>query len=83
MAAKSTKNIHDYFEDKARSGDGAFAVAFALLELAEAQKNAARALDQIGFNDGRHSNGPPGTTEKIAMELARVADALAERPNSN
>jgi hypothetical protein len=83
MAEKSTKNIRDYFEDRARSGDGAFAVAFALMELAEAQKSSARALDQIGFNDGRNSSGPPGTTEKIAMELARIAEAMETGKNSN
>lgn len=43
------KHMQDYFEDKARSGDGAFAVAFALLELAEAQKKTARALDSAGI----------------------------------
>jgi len=82
MPEKASKNIRDYFEDKARSGDGAFAVAFALMELAEAQKRSAKALDQIGFNDGRHSSGPPGTTEKIAMELARIAEAMETSQNS-
>jgi hypothetical protein len=75
------KHTYDYFEEKARAGDGAFAVAFALLELADAQNKTAKALDQIGFNDGGQPNGPSGTTEKIAMELARIADAL-ERPSS-
>ncbi|MGB3490804.1 MAG: hypothetical protein WBA62_22165 [Xanthobacteraceae bacterium] len=79
MTARPTGHIQDYFEDQARSGDGAFAVAFALLELATAQRAAAKALDQIGFNDGRERNGPPGTTEKIAMELARLTDVLADR----
>jgi hypothetical protein len=77
------KNTYDYFEEKARAGDGAFAVAFALLELANAQKKAATALDQIGFNDGRNPGGPPGTTEKIAMELARIAEALETGRNSD
>jgi hypothetical protein len=73
-------HIYDYCKDKALNGDRTFAVAFALLELAEAQKKTARALDNIGFNEGSGQGiRPPGTTEKIAMELARVADALAER----
>jgi hypothetical protein len=66
-------HIQDLFEDRARKGDGAFAIAFALMELAQAQKATAGALDALGFNGG---SSAPGTTEKLAMELARVADAL-------
>jgi hypothetical protein len=34
-------NIHDLFEEKARAGDGRFAIAFAIMELAEAHKSVA------------------------------------------
>lgn len=77
----ASKDFQTLCEEKARKGDGAFAVAFALLELAGEQKKTARALDNLGFNDERPT-GAPGTTEAIAIELKRIADALHER-NSN
>lgn len=69
------KHIKDFCEDKARTGDGAYAVAYALLELVRAQKGTAIALDRLGLN---YSNpkGPPGALEELAMQAKRIADAL-------
>jgi hypothetical protein len=42
------KHIRDEFEDRARKGDGLFAIAFALLELAGAQQSTAEGSEEIG-----------------------------------
>jgi hypothetical protein len=75
MSKETDQHIMDLCEGKARAGDGAFAIALALLELAEAQNATATALDRLGLN---YSNpiGPPGAVEKVAMELGRAADSL-------
>jgi hypothetical protein len=72
-AAMPSQHIQDFFEDRARGGDGAFAIAYALLELAEASKKTTRALDALAFNDAGHE---PGIFEKLAMETERIAIAL-------
>lgn len=59
--------LFDVIEEKART-DGRFAIAYALLELTDAVKD-------LGF--GRRADGLyPGTTEKIAMEVADIGKAL-------
>jgi len=75
MPRKPRLHIHDFCEDKARSGEGAYALAYALLELAEAQMETAKALDHIGRND-LNPTGPPGALEELAIQMKRVADAL-------
>jgi hypothetical protein len=50
VPTKATGNLHDFFEDKARAGDAGFAIAYALLELAEQQRRSADALDRMGLN---------------------------------
>jgi hypothetical protein len=74
MPQKVTGNLHDFFEDRAREGDATFAVAYALMELAEAQRRSAVALDRLGLNYGSES-GPPGALEKLAIEAERLASA--------
>lgn len=76
--SKPTTAIGDLFEDKARAGDGAFAIAFALLRLAEANTLTAEGLDRLGLNYLSPA-GPPGALEKLAMEATRIADALERR----
>jgi len=76
--ADTPKDLKDYIETRARGGEAAFAVAFALLELSEAQKQTANALERLGFNgDGKG----PGPTEKMAIEMERIANALAGKSN--
>jgi hypothetical protein len=74
MMAKSTPHIHDFCEENARTDSG-YAIAFAILELADAQKAAAKALDRLGLNY-TNETGPPGALEELAMQAKRVADAL-------
>ncbi len=40
-------DIQDAFEKKAMEGDGAFAIAFAILELADTQKDVATKLSDL------------------------------------
>jgi hypothetical protein len=68
-------HIADLFEDRAREGDGRFAVAFAILQLADQQKSIALALDRLGVNSAVPQAGP-GAFEFIGMEFSRIADAL-------
>ena len=51
-------NIHDLFEEKARAGDGRFAIAFAIMELAEAHKSVATWMKYLA----RHS--PPSNVPR-------------------
>jgi hypothetical protein len=75
MRKKEKGHIQDYFEDKARTGDPSFAIAYALMELAEAQRDTAKALDRMGLNYGS-SAGPPGALEKLAMETGSLVGAM-------
>lgn len=72
-------HIHDIFEDRAKAGDSGFAIAFAILELADQTKACAAALDRLGTNNFSPKLGP-GTTEFIGMQLERIAAALEVRP---
>lgn len=58
-------HIQDKFEELALKGDGQFAIAYALLALADAQKASAKALANIGLSDG----DTPGALEFIGMTL--------------
>ena len=47
LEVKMVENIIDAFEERARRGDGAFAIAYAILELADAQKDVATKLNDL------------------------------------
>lgn len=63
------KNILDDFEDRARAGDGTFAIAYALVRLAVSHEKMRNNLC-VG------SEKSPGSLEKIGMELAELASAV-------
>ena len=67
------KPIEDVFEDKARAGDGSFAVAFALMQLTREQKRLADKLGQLGF-DGPGMN--MGALEYIGVQIREIGSAL-------
>ncbi|MGQ4274967.1 hypothetical protein [Terrihabitans sp. B22-R8] len=69
-------HINDLIEDKARGGDGLYAIAYALLQLTVQQKATAKALQEIGVSE---SIDHPGALEKIAIELTALTQTLAER----
>src|SRR3546814_16853567 len=71
------QHIVDFCEDKARTGDGSFAVAFALLRLASAQEQTAAALRSLGMGDGPTQLGAlEGLTMKLSEGVDRVAEAI-------
>lgn len=60
------------FEKKALSDPG-FAVAWALMDLADAQEATAKAIQRLGFgNASTHF----GAIESLGMQVKDVADAL-------
>ncbi|HKR16247.1 MAG TPA: hypothetical protein VJM81_02525 [Rhizorhapis sp.] len=66
-----TKHILDEFEDRARAGDGQFAIAYAVLRMAESHE---KLRGDLCF--GRTQTSPPGVLEKIGMEMAELASAV-------
>lgn len=68
--------IEDNIAHKA-SIDGHFAIAYALLKLAEAQAEVALALDMLGANRAGRANYAMGTTEFIGKQLEEIANAIS------
>jgi len=75
MSKRPPIHIHDLIEDLARE-DGSYAIAYALLQLAEQAKRAARAIDRLGLADAAT---PMGAIEVLSIELKRIADAMESR----
>lgn len=71
--------IMDIFETRARAGDGRFAIAYALLELAEAQRSCATWLKYLGNGDAATSMGAlEALGVHVGEQLNRVATAISE-----
>lgn len=69
------QHIMDFFEDKARKGEGQFAIAYAILEMARAQNDSAKAIDRLGFNN---AGSGMGALEGLAVHLKEAAEDIAE-----
>ncbi len=69
------QHIQDLCEDKARKGDGSFAIAYALLELASATNRSATALKNLGFADAAT---PFGAVEALIMQIKETGETLAD-----
>jgi hypothetical protein len=74
MAGKTRVHFEDLCEDQGRSGDGRYAIAYALLQLASAQEHTARALERLGTADAAT---PMGAIELLAGEVKQVSQAIA------
>lgn len=80
------QNIEDMFEDKARAGDGQFAIAFALMQIAREQKSVATHLKYLGFGNAASDMGAleflavaiRDGAEGVAGSLASIAEAVRE-----
>lgn len=68
-------HIEDVFEQKARAGDGSFAIAYALLQLAQAQDRTATQIKNLGFADAMT---PFGAIEALNMQIKETGELLAE-----
>jgi hypothetical protein len=69
-----TQHFQDMCEDRARKGDGVFAVAFAILELARAQERTATQIKDLGMA-GAHT--PFGAIEALIMQMKETGETLA------
>ena len=75
----STMHIKDLFEDRAREGEGLFAVAYALLEVSESQSASARALARLGFGNASTDLGAiEGMTIEVRDALRSVSEAIEQ-----
>lgn len=61
--------------EKARKGDGAFAVAYALLELADSQAATCRAIQRLGTGDAATSFG---AIEALGIQVEKAAKVIAD-----
>ena len=66
-------DLDELFEKKARAGDAAYAIAYALLQLAGAQDRAAVALNALG---NANAATPMGAIEALSLQVANVASAI-------
>jgi hypothetical protein len=76
---KAEPVIKDVFEAKARNGDGAFAIAYALIDLADAQEATARALQKLGLAD---ASTHLGALEALGMQIEKAATILGDQLES-
>ena len=70
-------HLVDLIEQRARKGDGASVIAYAILALAYEQGRLVVAVDKCGMNIYQAA-GPPGALEKIAMELTELNGIISE-----
>jgi hypothetical protein len=71
------QHIKDLFEDKARKGDAGFAIAYALIDLADAQDATAKALQRLGMGDAATRMGAiEGLAVEIKEGTSRIADSI-------
>lgn len=69
------QHFEDYCEDRARKGDGAFAVAFAIMRLADQQRRVANEINSLGLGNAAT---PHGALEYLAMQVSQAGDRIAE-----
>ena len=66
-------NLNDKIEERAKSGDGASTIAYALLQLTAAQNRAATALFRLGNGN---SSTDYDAIEGLSMRMKLIADAI-------
>ena len=67
------KDIREIIEEKARKGDGAYAIAYALLDLSDSQEATAKALQRLGNGN---ASTDFGAIENLSMQVVQAAEAL-------
>ena len=73
-ASCDDQRIKDLCGQKARDGDGTFAIAYVLLALADEQAATARALHWLGSGDAATKMG---AIEYLGAQVEKGADTLA------
>lgn len=66
-------NVEEVIENKAKSS-GAFAVAFAILELNRTQRELVKEINALGFKDAAT---PMGALEHLALEVKRSGESVS------
>lgn len=69
-----SKTTQDVFEERAKIGDGAYAIAFAILQLSDATNRVAEKIGRLGF-DG--PGGDQGALEYAGSQLRDIGAALS------
>jgi hypothetical protein len=69
------QHIEDLFEDKARQGDGSFAIAYALLKLATESGNISYQLGRLGLAEAAT---PMGAVELLSLQLKETGEGIAD-----
>lgn len=67
-------NIEHLFEERAIDGDGAFAIALAVLRLAAAQDRLAGEISELGLGGAASETGAIG---HLTLHLAHTGSAIA------
>lgn len=67
-------HIEDLFEDHARKGDGAFAIAYALMQIAGHQERIAQEVRRLGLGD---ASTPFGAIEALSQTVLDAGEAIA------
>ena len=70
------QHIKDLFEEKARAGDGLFAIAYAIVDLADSQEATAKALKKLGLNDAATTMG---AMELISLSIEKSGQTIADQ----
>lgn len=68
------QDIREIIEKKARAGDGAYAIAYALLDLSDSQEATAKALNRLGNAD---ASTHLGAIENLSMQTVHAAETIA------
>lgn len=68
--------LRNLFAKKARGGSAGYAIALALMDLADAHEATARAIQRLGNGD---ASTDFGAIENLAMQMAKIADALSAK----
>lgn len=68
------RHFENFCEDKARKGDGSYAIAFALLKLADAQERTANQIKDLGLASAA---SPFGAIEALIMQMKETGETLA------
>jgi|GEM_PF-3216430 len=69
-------DIRELIEKKARAGDGAFAIAYALLDLSDSQEATAKALQRLGNGN---ASTDLGAIENLSMQVEKAATTLGDQ----
>jgi hypothetical protein len=85
MSLNNPPALRDLFEERARKGDAGFAVAYALLDVADAQYAIREALRSLGNGDTATKMGAienlAGKVAGLSISLEGIGTSIADAMN--